>query len=78
MLPATEELHAKQRKDYDEEEEEEDEGDDGLHGVHQRDNQVSQRCPVPWQSQNIKLVEKRFFKKLYGTFWLQRELYEVW
>lgn len=48
MLPATEELHAKERKDNDEKEEEEDEGDDGFHGVHQRDDQVSQRCPVPW------------------------------
>lgn len=49
VLPATEELHAKERKDDDEEEEEEDEGDDGLHGVHQRHDQVSQRSPVPSQ-----------------------------
>lgn len=47
MLPATEELHAKECKDNDEEEEEKDEGDDGLHGVHQRDDQVSQRRPIP-------------------------------
>lgn len=47
MLPATKELHSKECKDNDEEEEEEDEGDDGLHGVHQRDDQVSQRRPVP-------------------------------
>ena len=40
VLPATEELHAKQCKHHDEEEEEEDEGDDGLHGVHQRHHQV--------------------------------------
>lgn len=46
-LPSTKKLHAKESKDDDEEEEEEDEGDDGLHGVHQRDNQVSQRCPIP-------------------------------
>lgn len=57
MLPATEELHAKESKDNDEEEEEEDEGDDGLHGVHQRDDQVSQRRPIPSQSQNITLVQ---------------------
>lgn len=47
VLPATKELHAKESKDDNEEEEEEDEGDDGLHGVHQRDDQVSQRCPIP-------------------------------
>lgn len=41
LLPATEELHAKESEDDDEEEEEEDEGDDGLHGIHQRDDQVS-------------------------------------
>lgn len=52
LLPATEELHAKQRKDNDEEEEKENEGNDGLHGVHQRDDQVSKRRPIPWQSQN--------------------------
>lgn len=56
MLPATKELHAKECKDNDEEEEEEDEGDDGLHGVHQRDDQVSQRRPVPGQSHNIIFV----------------------
>ena len=53
MSPATEELHAKERKDNDEEEQEEDEGDDGLHGVHQGDDEVSQRSPVPLESQNI-------------------------
>lgn len=47
LLPATEELHAKECENEDEEEEEEDEGDDGLHGVHQRDDQVSQRRPIP-------------------------------
>lgn len=47
MSPATEELHAEECKDDDEEEKEENEGDDGLHGVHQRDDQVSQRRPVP-------------------------------
>lgn len=47
VLPATEELHAEECKDNDEEEKEENEGDDGFHGVHQRDDQVSQRRPVP-------------------------------
>lgn len=46
-LPAAEELHAQECKYKDEEEEQKNEGDDGLHGVHQRDNQVSQRRPVP-------------------------------
>ena len=62
MLPAAKELHAKECKDNDEEEEEEDEGDDGLHGVHQRDDQVSQRRPVPWQSQDNHISVNISFK----------------
>lgn len=53
MLPATKKLHPKERKNNNEEKEKENQGDDGLHGVHQRDNQVPQRCPVPWQKPNI-------------------------
>lgn len=55
-LPATKKLHAKESEDNNEEKQKEDQGDDGLHGVHQRDNQVSQRRPVPWQKPNITFM----------------------
>lgn len=68
LLPATKELHAQECENNDEEEEEKNKRDDGLHGVHQRDDQVSQRRPIPSQSQNTMLVEKKEKKCLILIF----------
>ena len=51
---ATEELHAEQREDEDEEEEQEQERDDGAHAAQQRDDEVSQRRPVPSVTQHLR------------------------
>lgn len=60
---SSEELHAQQSKDHDEEEEEEEQADDGLHGVEQRDDQVTQRCPIPDKNrQSVCLIEHNIMK----------------
>lgn len=46
-LLAAEELHSQEGEDDDEQEKEKQQADDGLHGVEERDDQVSERCPVP-------------------------------
>ncbi len=73
---SSEELHAQKGKDNYEEEEQEEQADDGLHWVEQRNNEVTQRRPVPdknrekvcvfWVQCNVNYIVKRNHKK-YNT-----------
>lgn len=56
---SSEELHAQQGKDHDEEEQEEEQTDDGLHGVQEGNDKVPQRVPVSDRKQETQTEERK-------------------
>lgn len=72
--PPSKQLHPEQSKHHSEEEEEEKQADDGLHGAHQRNNQVSERGPVPDNKKDVFSINLYCLDILYGFVQLQHSL----